>query len=161
MEAADGEDTVLLADDTVTNQLRPTAATERPTSPDLTVDLIDMSDLEEAEETAPDLAETSAPRRGGSSEDREDPENSMAETLTLGETLEITRAEPQARPPGAPEVVSDLGADDLLDTELELRFEVPDEEQRAAGAESDLLIDLDNPEAPDDEQDNPPPRGRT
>jgi hypothetical protein len=164
-DVADAEDTTLQHDDTLVEQPRPPAAADRLTAPDLTVDLIDMSDLEDAEETALDLGQASDLPRGGGAEARNAPDFSTTEPFAIGETLEATRLEPGGKAPGAgsPEVPADTerAADDLLDTELELEFEDLSEELGAAEAGPETISDLDTHDPrDDDEQNNPRPPER-
>jgi hypothetical protein len=86
--------------------------------------------------------------------------------LTIAETLETTRSIPPGRAPAPaePEDITELMADDLLDTEIELELEALDETKASdpgTGDKTELLLDLDKLGLhDDDEPDNPRPPER-
>jgi hypothetical protein len=135
-----------------------------PPAAEPSVDLIDMSDLEDFEDITLTLQQTAGLQPPEPIATPADADLTMTDTLRLDETQDTTLATPRegAADPGMTEVVSELAGDELLDTELELELDALDEGQRDVAAETELLIDLNNLNLnDDDEEDKPRPPERT
>jgi hypothetical protein len=161
-EVTDDEDTFILAD-TMAETLPAAPPLETPSSAlssELTADLIDMSELEDLETSVLDLQETIGTHSGRVPPPPDDSELTLADTMSLDKTLETTRVDPPPPARAAADEIVDLNTEDLLDTELELELDALGEESLPAGADTELLNDLEKLRLHDDEQNNPRPPER-
>jgi hypothetical protein len=157
-EAGQHEDTVLLEDmaSTLLEEQPPEVAKPSPTR-DLAVDMIDMSDLEEADTVALDALETAGTQSPGADDTFVDIDLTMSDTLRIDDTLSIPvedlTVETQGMEP--PTVMADPASEELPDTELELELDRLDEESSDA-EDTTLLLDPEHRNRRDDDTRNTP-----
>jgi len=155
-EAGRREDSILLEDVASTLLEEHVEVAPKPSATrDLAVDMIDMSDLEEAETVSLDALETASTQAPGADETCADIDLTMSDTMRLDDTLSTPLEElpTETQAMEMPTVMHDPASEDLPETELELELDRLDEESFTA-EDTTVLLDPKHRNRHDDDNDD-------